>query len=337
MNNNNITIAIDAMGGENSPFKTLKGSEIFLNNKNNVYLYIFGDENIIRETISKNNIQLSNYSVINTDENINDEDPISIIIRSKKNSSIRKGLEFIKQKPFSGFVSSGNTGGIMTLSKLSLGMLEGIERPAICSMIPNKKSFSIILDLGANISPSAKNLFQFAFMGYCYHSIIKPNIEPKISLLNIGTEDNKGKEYIQECANLINSSFLKKYFIGYIEPDKIFSGESDIMITDGFTGNMILKTAEGLSNYIMKNLQNLFKKSILNKFAYKIIENDIKRLKDIINPEEYNGAMLLGVNGISIKSHGSANAYAFSQALENCYKFIKNDINSKIIHQLNKE
>jgi len=336
MNQKFITIVVDGMGGDGSPYKVLKGSEIFLQKKNDVKIIFLGNQSIIKETIEKKKISLNNYSILHTDNNINDDDSVSVILRNRKDSSIKKGLELIKNLNSSGFVSAGNTAAIMTLSKLTLGMIEGIDRPAICASFPNKKDFSIILDLGANINSEARNLLQFAIMGFCFHSIIKPNTNPKLSIINIGTEENKGKEQLQECMGLINKSFLKDYFIGFIEADKITSGISDIMITDGFTGNMILKTAEGLSNYIMTNLKSIFLKSLKNKIAYKLIENDLNILRDNINPEKYDGAMLLGVNGISIKSHGSSNPYAFSHAIERCYKFIKHDINSKIRNELNK-
>ena len=334
MTHKNISIIVDAMGGENSPFKILKGSEIFQKNRDDVKLIYLGNKKLIEEVIEKKKIYIKNYTIIHTDNNINDDDSVSIILRNRKDSSIKKGLELSKDLKLSGFVSAGNTAAIMTLSKLTLGMIEGIDRPAICSLVPNKKNSSILLDLGANINSEAKNLFQFALMAYCYHSIIKPNTNPVISIINIGKEENKGKQHLQECMTLINNSFLKDYFIGFIEPDKMTSGISDIMITDGFTGNIILKTAEGMSNYIMKNIKELFNKSLLNKIAFKIIENDLQIIRDKINPDKYDGAMFLGVNGISIKSHGSSNSYAFSHALERCYKFIKYDINSKIRKQL---
>ena len=336
MNDNNISIAIDVMGGDNSPLKTLKGAEIFLKKNNDVNIFLFGKKELIEKTINKYKIKLFNYKITDTQENVQNDDSPNDIIRNRKDSSISKGLEFIKGNKKSGFVSAGNTAAIMILSRLKLGMLEGIDRPAICSPIPNKKDYSIMLDLGANVTSDAKNLFQFALMGFCYHSIFKPNKNPKLSIINIGTEENKGRDHLQEAKELIETSFLNKYFIGFIEPNKMTSAESDIMITDGYTGNIILKTASGMSNYITGNLKNMFSSSIKNKIAYKIIENDIQNLKDEINPDKYNGAIFIGVNGISIKSHGSANEYAFSYAIEKCYKFIKNNINDKITNELNK-
>ena len=334
MNQNNITLAIDVMGGDNAPYKILKGTEIFLKQINDVNIIFLGDKKIIEKSIKDYKFKLLNYEIINTQDNILNDDSPNIIIRNRKDSSISKGLEYIKNINNSGFISAGNTAAIMILSKLKLGMLKGIDRPAICSSIPNKIDYSIMLDLGADITPDAKSLFQFSLMGYCYHSIFKPNIEPKLAIINIGTELNKGKEYLQEAMELINNSFLRKYFIGFIEPNRIPSGECDIMITDGYTGNIILKTASGMSNYFTNNLKNVFSVSLKNKIAYKILQNDLKIFKDNINPDKYNGAIFIGVNGISIKSHGSANEYAFSYAIEKCYKFIKHDINKKIINEM---
>ena len=166
MSERQVVIAIDAMGGENSPFKVLKGVEIFLRNEKNTKIIFFGDEKLINENIKKNKLNIFNFEVINTQETISDEDSVNTILRSKKNSSIYKGLEFAKNNDNSGFVSSGSTAAIMVLSRLHMGMIEGIDRPAICSLVPNKKNYSLMLDLGANVMVSGSNLFQFALMGF---------------------------------------------------------------------------------------------------------------------------------------------------------------------------
>ncbi len=334
MSDGQVVIAIDAMGGEDSPYKVLKGTEIFLQNEKNTKIIFFGDEIIINENIKKNNFNIFNFEIINTKDVISDEDSVNTILRSKKNSSIYKGLEFAKNNENSGFVSSGSTAAIMVLSRLHMGMIDGIDRPAICSLIPNKKNYSLMLDLGANVIVSGSNLFQFALMGFCYYSIINKNKKPKIGILNIGTENNKGLEFLQEAADLITSSFLKENFVGFIEPNKITSGDCDIIISDGYTGNIMLKSAEGISNFIISNLRDIFNKSLVNKISYKLIEKDLKILKDQVNPDIYNGATLIGLNGISVKSHGNANPVAFSYALKQCYNFITNNLNKQIIKSI---
>ncbi len=329
-----VLIAIDAMGGENSPFKVLKGAEIFIKKVKNTKIIFFGDEKIIYESIKKNNLNIYDFEVVNTPDTISDEDNVNTILRAKKNSSIFKGLEFAKNNVNSGFVSSGSTAAIMVLSRLHMGMIEGIDRPAICSLVPNKKNYSLMLDLGANVIVSGANLFQFALMGFCYYSLINKNTKPRIGILNIGTEYNKGLEFLQDAADLILSSFLKEYFIGFIEPNKITSGDCDIIISDGYTGNIMLKSAEGISNFITSNLRDIFNKSLINKISYKLIERDLKKLKDQVNPDIYNGATLIGLNGISVKSHGNANPIAFSYALKQCHNFISNDLNKQIIKSI---
>ena len=335
MSQRQISIAVDAIGGEDSPYKILKGSEIFQQNNPEVRIILFGNTNLIEESIFRNKFNLTNYNIIDTSENVKDNDNANTILRNRKESSIYKGLEFVKKTPESGFVSAGNTAALMILSRLLIGMIEGIDRPAICSVIPNINNFSLMLDLGANVNVNASNLFQFALMGYSYFSIIDNKNDPKIGIINIGTENNKGLELLQEAYDLLSNSFLKKNFIGFIEPNKITSGECDIMISDGYTGNIILKTAEGMSDFITSNLKNVFTKSTKNKFAYKILEKDLKIFRNQINPEIYNGALLIGLNGISVKSHGYASPYAFSCALNKCYDFIFNNLNKKILETFN--
>jgi len=334
MSERQIVIAIDAMGGENSPYKVLKGTEIFLKDEKKTNIVFFGDQDLINNTIQKNNLNIFNFKVVNTQDIILDEDNVNTILRSKKNSSIYKGLEYSKNKLNSGFVSSGSTAAIMVLSRLHMGMIKGIDRPAICSLVPNQKNYSLMLDLGANIMVSGSNLFQFALMGFCYYSIINKNTKPKIGILNIGTENNKGLEFLQEAADLILSSFLKDYFIGFIEPNKITSGNCDIIVSDGYTGNIMLKSAEGIANFITSNLRDIFNKSLINKISYKLIEKDLSILKNQVNPDIYNGATLIGLNGISVKSHGNANPIAFSYALKQCHNFISNDLNKQIIKSI---
>ncbi|MDC3089558.1 phosphate acyltransferase PlsX [bacterium] len=334
MSNRQVIIAIDAMGGEDSPYKVLKGTEIFLKKNKKNKIVFFGNEDLINQTIKKNNLDIFNHEIINTDDIISDGDNVNTILRSKKNSSIYKGLEYSKNNQNSGFVSSGSTAAIMVLSRLHMGMIPGIDRPAICSLVPTQKNYALMLDLGANVNVSASNLFQFALMGFCYYSIINKDTKPKIGILNIGTENNKGLEFLQEAADLVLASFLKDYFIGFIEPNKITSGNCDIIISDGYTGNIMLKSSEGIANFITSNLKDIFNKSLINKISYKLIEKDLSILKNQVNPDVYNGATLIGLNGISVKSHGNANPLAFSYALNQCHNFIVNNLNMQIIKSI---
>ena len=336
MNHKPVTIAVDAMGGDDAPYKTLKGVSIFLKNNKDTKIILLGDKKNIKDIIESKKIHIYNCEIINTTQNISNVDSTNNILRNRKDSSIYKGLEIVKNNNKTGFVSAGNTAALMILSRLILGTIEGIDRPAICSIIPNKQDFSIMMDLGANVTVSAENLFQFAIMGFFYHSILKKNTTPKIGIINIGTENNKGLEFLQEASDLIKNSFLKNYYIGFVEPDKITSGICDIMISDGYTGNIMLKTAEGMSQFITGNLKEIFYKSFLNKLSYQILSKDLKKFKDNINPEKYNGAIFIGINGVSVKSHGSASSKGFAHALQKCFDFINNDINEKIRNKFNK-
>jgi len=331
MDENQITIVVDAMGGDNSPKKTIKGCEIFLNNNKNVKLIIFGNKNSVNNNFLDKYSEIINF--VHCEEVILDNDKPSSVLRSKKESSLRKAIEFIKSKKHIGFVSAGNTGAVTVLSTIILGTLNNIKRPAFCSMIPTSKGFCIMLDLGANKESNENQLLQFSIMGHAFAKINNISI-PKIAILNIGTEEGKGKGYLQEAYNLISKSFLKNDFIGYIEPDQITSGKADVIVTDGFTGNIALKTAEGLSKFIIGNFKKIFTKNIINNIAYLILKKDLIKFSNIVNPTKYNGAMVLGLNGIVIKSHGSATPEAFSQALKNCLEYIKKDINKLIIEEL---
>ena len=327
----NFSIAVDAMGGDNSPEKVIEGCQIFLENNNDTRLIIFGNKNLIdNDFILKNN---QFVSLVHCDEVIKDNDKPSSILRSKKNSSMRKALEYIKLNPKSGFVSAGNTGAVTVLSKIILGTLENIKRPAFCSMIPTYNGFSVMLDLGANKESNENHLLQFAIMGHAFAKINKV-INPKIAILNIGTEEGKGKDFLQNAFNLLSNSFLENDFIGFIEPDMITSGNADVIVTDGFTGNISLKTAEGLSNFITTNFKNIFTKNLVNNLAYLILKKDLKKFNEKINPSNYNGAMVLGLNSVVVKSHGNAKSFAFAQALKNCLNFLKGNINKLIIEEL---
>ena len=190
-----------------------------------------------------------------------------------------------------------------------------------------------MLDLGANKDSNENQLLQFSIMGHAFAKI-KNISNPKVAILNIGIEEGKGKEYLQEAFKLVSKSFLKNNFIGYIEPNQITLGKADVIVTDGFTGNIALKTAEGLSKFITDNFKKIFTKNIINNMAYLILRKDLIKFSNTINPTKYNGAVVLGLNGVVVKSHGNASPEAFAQALKNCLEFVKKDINKLIIEEL---
>ena len=225
-------------------------------------------------------------------------------------------------------VSAGNTGALMALSKIILKTMDGIDRPAICTALPTKNDLMHMLDLGANIECSEKHLFQFAIMGSALVQSLEINDRPKIGLLNIGSEEFKGNEIIRNASNLIDNSPLN--YCGYVEGDDIFSGNYDVVVTDGFAGNIALKSIEGVANVIKHFIKGEFSRNILTKLSALICYPVMKAVKKKVDPRRYNGASLLGLNGIVVKSHGGADSFAFHRAIETAYFEVRNNIQEKI-------
>ena len=248
-----------------------------------------------------------------------------------------RALSFLKEKKIEALVSAGNTGALMAISKLELRMLDGILRPAIAATFPHKKGEFVMLDLGANTECSQENLFQFAVMGSEYAKVVLGKEEPKLAILNIGTEADKGKVYINETAKNLEKSYLSKNFVGYIEGNDIVNGQVDVVISDGFSGNIALKTAEGVATLCSNYIKNIFESSFLGKISFLLLSKKLAALKDKLDPRKRNGALFLGLNGIVVKSHGGADALGFASAIDIAYEFAYEDIAKKIIGNISKQ
>tara|TARA_B100002052_G_scaffold191546_1_gene174562 strand:- start:172 stop:933 length:762 start_codon:yes stop_codon:yes gene_type:complete len=248
-----------------------------------------------------------------------------------------RALSFLKEKKVEALVSAGNTGALMAISKLELRMLDGILRPAIAATFPHKKGEFVMLDLGANTECSQENLFQFAVMGSEYAKVVLGKEEPKLAILNIGTEADKGKVYINETAKNLEKSYLSKNFVGYIEGNDIVNGQVDVVISDGFSGNIALKTAEGVATLCSNYIKNIFESSFLGKISFFLLSKKLVALKDKLDPRKRNGALFLGLNGIVVKSHGGADALGFASAIDIAYEFAYEDIAKKIIRNISKQ
>lgn len=331
-----INIAIDAMGGDHAPDVPLKGIKRFLlTNKNEpVFFTIFGNENEIEQRLKKAKIDKSYYKIVHCQEYIPSDMKPSIAVRKSKGTSMRSAIEAVESGECQASVSGGNTGALMALSKMILKTVKEIDRPAICSTIPTMKGRVVLLDMGANIEVSAKNLFEFAMMGSAYAKVVLKKKYPKIGLLNIGSEDMKGHAYIQEAAEMIKNSELKKYFVGNIEPDKIYEGDVDVVVTDGFTGNVIIKSAEGLGRLVKNLLSSAFKRSVFAITGYGLAKRALKYKMKTVDPNNYNGAMFIGLNGVSVKSHGGADQFGFENAIMNAYLIVKDEMNKKILSKM---
>ena len=330
-----IKIAVDAMGGENSPKKVIDA--ILENTKKNkdIFFNIFGDENIIKNYISKkldNNI----YKIHHTKNKILDTDTPLSAAKKGKDTSMWLTVESVKNKESDIAISAGNTGALFVIAKLNLKMIEKIDKPALSALWPNRKGFNVVLDLGANIECSEKNLLDFSIMGASLYKSLYPNDEAKVALLNIGSEELKGNEIIKNAYQLLNEKENKDFkFMGYIEGNNIMEGDVNVIVTDGFTGNIALKTAEGTANFIMNEFKKTMTSNILGKISALINISNLKKTKQKFDPRYYNGAILIGLTSPVIKSHGSTDYIGFSNSINVCKKIIEGDLIQKIKNNIN--
>ncbi len=326
-----ITIAVDAMGGDNAPDKIIDGIELHNKNSKNIFYKIFGDKNIIDPIIKKKTINQDLYEIIHTDEKIKGEDSAFTAAKRGKNTSMWLAVESVKNKSSDIVISAGNTGALLVIAKLNLKMIENIDKPALSGMWPSKKGMSVVLDLGANIECSDKNLIDFAIMGSSLFRSLFPEDTPKVALLNIGSEEVKGNEIIKETYKKLNQISNEDFeFKGFIEGNHIMDGESNVIVADGFTGNVALKTAEGTANFITSELKKSMAGSIFGKVGSLISIKSLKKFKKKLDPRLYNGAILLGLDSPVIKSHGGTDYIGFANSLTVCEKIVKNNLIDKI-------
>ena len=330
-----ITIAIDAMGGENSPEKNIQGLSIFINkNKNlkNCFFNLYGNEKLILEQINKYNISKSNIKIFNTLSVVSDEETPLTAIKNSKNSSMWNSINSQITDGSDISLSAGNTGVLFVISRMLLKTIEGVSKPALAGLWPNKKGVSVFLDLGANIECNEKNLIDFAEMGSALFKSLFKNQKPKVALLNIGSEEIKGTEAIKKAHNKLKevSSFGDFDFNGYVEADKIFEGNSNVIIADGFTGNIALKTAEGTSKFLTSELKDSLTENIFSRLSLVFSYFSLKKFKDKLDPRKYNGAIFLGLKGPVVKSHGSTDSLGFYHSIDLCYKIINGDLMTEI-------
>ncbi|MBC8300553.1 MAG: phosphate acyltransferase PlsX [Pelagibacterales bacterium] len=325
-----ITIALDMMSGDLGVSSSVPAAMKVLEEVDDINLILIGDKDLINPLIpEKSKVTKNNrYSIIHTREYISMNDDIVSALRTKKNSSMRLSINAVKNKEADACVSAGNTGALMALSKIILKMIPGIDRPAICTALPTKNGQMHMLDLGANIDCNSHNLYQFSIMGSALVQSLEVSSKPVIGLLNIGSEDFKGNDTIKNAGLMMQKSKLN--YGGYVEGDDIFNGNFDVIVTDGFAGNIALKSIEGVANVISHFIKTEFKKSLYTKLSALISYPVMKAVKKKVDPRRYNGASLLGLQGVVVKSHGGADSYAFSRAINTAYFEVKNQILDKI-------
>ena len=323
---NNIKIAVDAMGGENSPEKVIKGIKISLETNKENFFYIYGKKNVLEKIISKYPTLNGYYEIINANDVIADNESPLVAAKRGKESSMWKAIESQKERKTDISLSAGNTGALLVISRLILNSIEGINKPALAALWPNQKNANLVLDLGANIECSEKNLVDFACMGSALSKSLFNIDSPKVALLNVGQEEIKGNEILKKTFSILKENKLKNFeFYGYIEGNHIMDGDVDVIVTDGFTGNIALKTAEGTANFITRNL-----KQALNKISVILSYKSLKKFKSKLDPRKYNGAIFLGLQGPVVKSHGSTDELGFAYSIQTCNKIVKSDLIKKI-------
>lgn len=319
-----VTISIDVMGGDHGPSVTVPASFDLLKAFPNAKVQLVGNTAAISKAIRRAPAELKErIEVIEASETVNSDDPIEVALRKKKDSSMRIAIEQVKEHRADAVVSAGNTGALMAISRYLLKTLEGIDRPAIATRMPNQKGTgTTVLDLGANSDCEPMHLLQFAYMANVMVRVIGNVEKPSIGLLNIGEEVIKGNEVVKQAGELLRASNLN--FYGNVEGNDIFKGTTDVVVCDGFVGNVALKTSEGLAHMISQMIKEEFSRSWLTRFLAFLALPILLRFRKRVDHRAYNGAMLLGLKGLVIKSHGSADRYAFFMALTRAYEAATN-------------
>lgn len=329
------TIALDAMGGDFGPSVVVPAAVQVLKENSDLDIILVGDENIVRQELqSIGNVPNDRLKIKHATQVVEMDDLPSHALRSKRDSSMRVALNLVKEGEAQACVSAGNTGALMATARFVLKTIAGVDRPAIVKSLPNIKGHTHVLDIGANVDSSAENLFEFAVMGSVLTSAVENIDVPKVGLLNIGEEEIKGNERVKEAARLLNASDLN--YIGFVEGDDIFKGNVDVVVCDGFVGNVALKTTEGVAQLLGNFVKEAFTSSVFSKLIYLIALPVLSKLKKRMDHRRYNGASLVGLKGIVIKSHGGADKLAFAYAVREAVVEVKMNVPQRIKTQLEK-
>ena len=330
-----IKIAVDAMGGDGSPKKVIDGIQHHFKDNKNSFYQIFGNKEKIQSHILSG-LPNSSYEIIHTTDVVKGTDsPLEGAKRGKK-TSMWLAIQSVKEKKSDVVISAGNTGALLVIAKLNLKMIENIDKPALSALWPNKKGMSVVLDLGANIECSPKNLIDFSIMGSSLFRSLYPHDNAKVALLNIGSEELKGNEIIKETYQQLNQRQNQDFeFKGYIEGNQLMNGDVNVIVADGFTGNVALKTAEGTASFITSELKKAMTGSIIGKISSLLNISNLKKFKARLDPRLYNGAIFIGLDHPVIKSHGGTDYIGFSNSLSVCTKTVSGDLIEKIRNNIN--
>jgi glycerol-3-phosphate acyltransferase PlsX len=327
-------ISIDCMGGDHGPRVTVPAALEFLARESEVELILVGREDAIRSELQRHGgLDHARVSIVHATEVVEMDDSLEVALRRKKDSSMRVAIDLVKQGQAQACVSAGNTGALMAVSRYLLKTLPGVDRPAICTILPNQNDGpTYMLDLGANVDCEPAHLHQFALMGSALVAAVEGKPKPTVGLLNVGAEDIKGNELVKQTAELLRADHAKGLlnFYGNVEGNDIFEGTTDIVVCDGFVGNVTLKSVEGLGRLIKGVIKSELSKGWIDMLGALIAYRALKRVSQRLNPSRYNGASLLGLRGLVFKSHGGEDAYGFEWAIKRAFDAVHHDVLNRI-------
>ncbi len=327
-----LTVAIDAMSGDGGTAVIVDAVRTVLNQRDDVHLTLVGDPDLIESCIGQSPLPNNQYSIVPSSEVVTMDDSAAVALRSKKKSSMRLAVNLVKDGSADACVSAGNTGALMAISRFVLKTVGGIDRPAISAIIPSVGGHTHMLDLGANVDSSAEHLYQFALMGSILAEAVDGVSRPRVGLLNIGSEDIKGNEQVKNAAPLLADSPVN--YIGFVEGNDIYTDNVDVVVCDGFVGNVSLKTSEGVAKMVSHYMKEEFKRTFLNKMIGLLAKPVLQAFGNRIDPRRYNGASFLGLQGVVVKSHGGADAVAFANAINIALLEIGHNVPSMIAARL---
>jgi glycerol-3-phosphate acyltransferase PlsX len=328
-----IAIALDCMGGDHGAHVTVPAAASFLSHNPEAGVILVGEEKVLHEEMKRAGLSSDPRArVQHASEVVAMDEAVSVALRGKRDSSMRKAVDLVKSGVADACVSAGNTGALMAISRFVLKMLPGVERPAIASMMPTRRGRTCILDLGANVDCTPVDLLQFAVMGAVLFGVVEQIERPSVGLLNIGEEEIKGNDVVKQAAELLKTSGLN--FVGNVEGDDIYKGTTDVIVCDGFVGNVFLKSSEELARMLRDYLREEFTRNWFTKLCGLIALPVINHFRRRVDPRQYNGASLLGLRGIVVKSHGSADSFAFEVAVKRAWDEARSGIIQRISERM---
>jgi glycerol-3-phosphate acyltransferase PlsX len=329
-----LVLAIDGMGGDHAPESVIHGLDIAAKRSPGVRFHVHGPKDRIEPILARHAAAAKVTDIVHTDKIVAMDVKPSAALRQGKDSSMWNAIAEVERGEAAAVVSGGNTGALMAISMLRLRMVEGVHRPALIASWPTLTGFAAVLDVGANVEADASQLVEFAIMGEAYHRAVYGKARPKVALLNVGSEDQKGHEEIRSAARLMRESGLEIDFHGFVEGDDISKGAADVIVTDGFTGNIAIKTAEGTARLVGAFLKEALTSNLISKLGAVIASSALKRLKDRMDPRTVNGGLFLGLNGLVVKSHGGTDGPGFAAAVDVALRMARSHYRDEVVANL---